>query len=676
MSVPEEIKKRVQKLRQIIRHHEYLYYVKNSPEITDEEFDALFDELASLENQYPEFVTPDSPTQRVGGAPSEEFPPYRHTLPMLSLNKCNTEQEFLDFDNRVKRELGIDTVDYMCEAKLDGVAMELVYRDGHLAVGATRGDGVIGEDVTPNVKTIKSIPLVLLLDSPPPIVEIRGEVIMPISEFNRWNKQQEEKGEQTLANPRNAAAGSLRQLDPSITASRPLDAMFYALGMVEGMEFSTHRKELEFIESCGLKVVPWRKYCKNEQEVIEFFHEVESLRDKIDVGLDGVVIKLNRLDYQRRLGELSRSPRWAIAWKFAPVEVTTQLLDIVNQVGRTGQITPVAILSPVSIAGVIVKRASLHNEFELLEKDIRIGDTVVVRRAGDVIPEVVRPMKEMRTGDEKRYIEPETCPVCKSSLVREEGGRVVRCPNISCPAQVIESIIHFASKAGMDIEGLGDKLIAKLIEEKLIQDPADIYYLKLEQLLPLERMGEKLASNIISAIERSKKTTLPKLLYALGIRNVGEHIAEVLSNHFRTMDNIKNATIEELTSILEIGPTIAESIYNFFHNEKNLHLLDKLFAAGVEYEPVTTEEKPQPLAGKTFVFTGALSSLTRSEAEAMVKRLGGKATSSVSKKTDFVVVGENPGSKYKKAITLGVKTITEKEFLQMIEKTPPQQNAK
>ena len=666
MSVPEEIKKRVQKLRQIIRHHEYLYYVKNSPEITDEEFDALFDELASLENQYPELVTPDSPTQRVGGAPSEEFPPYRHTLPMLSLNKCNTEQEFLDFDNRVKRELGIDTVDYMCEAKLDGVAMELVYRDGHLAVGATRGDGVIGEDVTPNVKTIKSIPLVLLLDSPPPIVEIRGEVIMPISEFNRWNKEQEEKGEQTLANPRNAAAGSLRQLDPSITASRPLDAMFYALGMVEGMEFSTHRKELEFIESCGLKVVPWRKYCKNEQEVIEFFHEVESLRDKIDVGLDGVVIKLNRLDYQRRLGELSRSPRWAIAWKFAPVEVTTQLLDIVNQVGRTGQITPVAILSPVSIAGVIVKRASLHNEFELLEKDIRIGDTVVVRRAGDVIPEVVRPMKEMRTGDEKRYIEPETCPVCKSSLVREEGGRVVRCPNISCPAQVIESIIHFASKAGMDIEGLGDKLVAQLVDKGLVKDVGDLYFLTKEQLASLDRMAEKSAENLLEALERSKEREPARVLCALGIRHVGEHVARVLMDHFGSIDRLAEASADELESVPGIGPEVAGSVVDFFSHEENMRVLEKLKRAGLKFE--VEKEAAGPLSGKKFVFTGTLSSMTRSEAEELIRKLGGEASSSVSRRTDYVVVGENPGSKLERARQLGVKTITEEEFLRMVGK--------
>ncbi|MBN1755001.1 NAD-dependent DNA ligase LigA [bacterium] len=666
----EEVLKKIEELRKAIRHHNYLYYVKDSPELSDTEYDLLFDELSRLEAQYPEFITPDSPTQKVGAEPLESFGVLEHRVPMLSLSKVNTEQEFRDFHRRVTELLGYsaDTeLEYVAEPKLDGLSIELVYEKGILTSASTRGDGVRGEEVTNNVKTIRSIPLSLFQESgsSPPLIEIRGEVIYHKDDFNRLNRQREADGKPLFANPRNAAAGSLRQLDPGITRRRPLDAFFYDLGTIEGITLQTHYEQLELISSLGLKTIPHYVLCHNVNDIVNYFKKIEGIREALNFEIDGVVIKVNKLDYQISLGELSRSPRWAVAWKFVPEESTTVLKDVVWNVGRTGAVTPVAILDPVQVGGVEVKRASLHNEDELQRKGVKIGDTVVIRRAGDVIPEVIKPLTEMRTGVEIEIEIPTHCPVCHSTLVRPDGEVIRRCPNVSCPAQVAESIIHFASKGGMDIDGLGPKLILQMLEKGIIKDAADLYFLKKADLIPMERMGDKLAQNIIDSIQASKNTTFSRLIYALGIRNVGEHLAKVLESHFSSMEELKNTPQEELQAIDEIGPIVGESINFFFQDKQNLNLLDKLFKAGVTFK-VAEKAQIQELTGKTFVLTGALEHLTRDKAKAEIENRGGKVTSSVSKKTDYVVVGADPGSKYDKALELKVTTISEEEFLEML----------
>jgi DNA ligase (NAD+) len=666
MSVPKEIQERVEKLREEIRRYDYYYYVLNQPLISDAEYDKLFRELLELERQYPELVTPDSPTQRVGAPPAEEFAPVEHAIPMLSLANCFNDEELEEWDDRVRRMLGGEPVEYVCEPKLDGLSVELVYVDGVFTVGSTRGDGRVGEDVTRNLRTIKQVPLRLfpLNGKVPRLLEARGEVYMEKEAFRQLNEERERAGEPLFANPRNAAAGSLRQLDPNVTASRPLKIFFYAMGRAEGIEIRSQVELLTTFPKLGLPVNPLWKLCKTLDEVKAFYRELLAMRHELPYEADGMVVKVNDFAQREILGEVSRAPRWAIAYKFPAEEATTRVLDIVVQVGRTGALTPVAILEPVEVSGATVSRATLHNEDEIRRKDIRIGDWVIVRRAGEVIPEVVKSIPERRTGAEKEFKMPERCPACGGPVVRPPGEVAYRCENLSCPARIKESIRHFASRRAMDIEGLGEKLVDQLVETGLVRKLSDIYRLKKEDLVNLERMGEKSAQNLLEQIERSKNAGLARLIFALGIRYVGEHLAEVLAEHFPSLEALSNATYEELIQIPEIGPRIAQSIVDFFRNAENRKLIQELKELGVK----TEAEKPKegPLSGKTFVFTGTLSAFTREEARRLVESLGGRVASSVSRKVDYVVVGADPGEKLRKAQELGITILTEEEFRKLV----------
>ena len=664
--MPKEIQERVEKLREEIRRYDYYYYVLNQPLISDAEYDKLFRELLELERQYPELVTPDSPTQRVGAPPAEEFAPVEHAIPMLSLANCFNDEELEEWDDRVRRMLGGEPVEYVCEPKLDGLSVELVYVDGVFTVGSTRGDGRVGEDVTRNLRTIKQVPLRLfpLNGKVPRLLEARGEVYMEKEAFRRLNEERERAGEPLFANPRNAAAGSLRQLDPNVTASRPLKIFFYAMGRAEGIEIRSQVELLTTFPKLGLPVNPLWKLCKTLDEVKAFYRELLAMRHELPYEADGMVVKVNDFAQREILGEVSRAPRWAIAYKFPAEEATTRVLDIVVQVGRTGALTPVAILEPVEVSGATVSRATLHNEDEIRRKDIRIGDWVIVRRAGEVIPEVVKSIPERRTGAEKEFKMPERCPACRGPVVRPPGEVAYRCENLSCPARIKESIRHFASRRAMDIEGLGEKLVDQLVETGLVRKLSDIYRLKKEDLVNLERMGEKSAQNLLEQIERSKNAGLARLIFALGIRYVGEHLAEVLAEHFPSLEALSNATYEELIQIPEIGPRIAQSIVDFFRNAENRKLIQELKELGVK----TEAEKPKegPLSGKTFVFTGTLSAFTREEARRLVESLGGRVASSVSRKVDYVVVGADPGEKLRKAQELGITILTEEEFRKLV----------
>jgi len=666
----EEARLRVEELREEIRKHNYYYYVLDSPIISDAQYDRLLRELQELEERFPELYDPTSPTQQVGAPPLEEFRQVRHTLPMLSLANAFDEEEVREFDRRVKRLLGNEVeVEYLAEPKYDGVAVELVYEDGIFTIGATRGDGEVGEDVTLNLKTIKSIPLVLRKPEGmgiPKRLAVRGEVYMEVADFKRLNEERLAQGEPPFANPRNAAAGSLRQLDSRITARRPLKIFFYDVGETVGIEFHTQEELLRTLPELGLRVNPRFRLCRSIEEAIEFYRELEEEREALPYEADGVVIKVNDFALRRSLGEISRSPRWAVAFKFPPRQATTRIKDIILQVGRTGAVTPVAVLEPVELAGATISRATLHNQDEIEKKDIRIGDLVLIERAGDVIPEVVKSIPEVRTGDEQRFKMPDRCPVCQSKLVRPEGEVVFRCPNISCPARIKESIRHFASKGALDIDGLGEKLIDQLVEKGLIKSVVDIFHLKKEELAALERMGEKSAANLLAAIEQSKKIPFSRFIYALGIRHVGGHLADVLARRYADIDELMEAGEEELQEIPEIGPEVARSIASFFSDERNRETIKKLLEAGVTPIPEKVEGA-KPLEGKRFVFTGALREFTRDEAEQLVRKLGGVATSAVSQRTDYVVVGENPGAKLARARELGVETITEEEFKKLIQ---------
>lgn len=666
MSVPQEIRERVEKLREEIRRYDYYYYVLNQPLISDAEYDRLFRELQELERRYPELVTPDSPTQRVGAPPAEEFAPVEHAIPMLSLQNCFNDEELEEWDDRVRRLLGGEPVEYVCEPKLDGLSVELVYVDGVFTVGSTRGDGRVGEDVTRNLRTIKQVPLRLFpLDGKVPrLLEARGEVYMEKEAFRRLNEERERAGEPLFANPRNAAAGSLRQLDPNVTASRPLKIFFYAMGRAEGIEIRSQVELLTTFPKLGLPVNPFWKLCKTLDEVKAFYRELLGMRQELPYEADGMVVKVNDFRQREILGEVSRAPRWAIAYKFPAEEATTRVLDIIVQVGRTGALTPVAILEPVEVSGATVSRATLHNEDEIRRKDVRIGDWVIVRRAGEVIPEVVKSIPERRTGQEREFRMPERCPACGGPVVRPPGEVAYRCENLSCPARIKESIRHFASRRAMDIEGLGEKLVDKLVETGLVRKLSDIYRLKKEDLVNLERMGEKSAQNLLEQIERSKNAGLARLIFALGIRYVGEHLAEVLAEHFPSLEALSKADYYELIQIPEIGPRIAQSIVDFFKNEENRKLIQELKELGVK----TEAEKPKegPLSGKTFVFTGTLSAFTREEARRLVESLGGRVASGVSRKVDYVVVGADPGEKLRKAQELGITILTEEEFRRLV----------
>ncbi|HIP99647.1 TPA: NAD-dependent DNA ligase LigA [Candidatus Bipolaricaulota bacterium] len=668
--MPEDlaaVKRRIEELRAEIRKHDHYYYVLNQPLISDAEYDRLFRELQELEEKYPQFVTPDSPTQRVGAPPAEEFRPVRHAIPMLSLQNCFSEEEFLEWDRRVRRLLGGRQPVYICEPKLDGLSVELVYENGVLTVGSTRGDGYVGEDVTRNLRTIRQIPLRLLPlnGKAPRLLEVRGEVYMEKEAFRRLNREREEKGEPLFANPRNAAAGSLRQLDPGITARRPLKAFFYALGRAEGITIRSQEELLAILSKLGFPVNPLWKRCESPEEAIAFYHELLERRDELPYEADGVVVKVNDFSQREALGEVSRAPRWAIAFKFPAEEATTRVLDIVVQVGRTGALTPVAILEPVEVSGVTVSRATLHNEDEVKRKDVRIGDWVVVRRAGEVIPEVVKSIPERRTGKEREFRMPDRCPVCGGPVVRPPGEVIHRCENLSCPARIKEAIRHFASRRAADIEGLGEKLVDQLVDKGLVRRISDLYHLTKQQLASLERIGEKSAQNLLEQLERSKGMSLARLIYALGIRYVGEHIAEVLAERFGSIDELARASYEELVGIPEIGPRIAQSIVDFFASQGNRRLIEELKAVGIDPRAQRPPEKG-PLAGKAFLFTGRLSGMTRQEAKRLVESLGGKVASSVSRKVDYVVVGEDPGSKLDRARALGITTLSEEEFKELV----------
>jgi DNA ligase (NAD+) len=660
----------IETLRGEIRYHNKRYYIDNDPEVSDAEYDRLMRELQELEAAHPELVTSDSPTQRVGATPLDKFGSVMHTIPMLSLANAMDENELRDFDQRIKRMLGSnDDIEYVFEPKIDGLAFEVVYENGVLTVGSTRGDGVTGEDITQNLRTIPSIPLRLLEGNMnvalPERLEARGEVYMDKDDFARLNREREQSGEPLFANPRNSAAGSLRQLDPAITAKRPLKAFFYAVGVMEGVEFETHWAMLDAFKHMGLRTNPLNKTCQGIDDVINHYRELNESKESLAYEIDGTVIKVNSFHLQQELGFISRSPRWAIAYKFPAKQETTRIQDIIVQVGRTGALTPVAVLEPVNIRGVQVSRATLHNQDEIDRKDIRIGDTVVVQRAGDVIPEVVKVIEAKRTGTEERYVLPEQCPVCRGNVVRPEGEAVLRCVNNACPAKQIGAMEHFVSKRAMNIEGVSTKQIELFVNNGLVRDVGDLYFLKKEQLVGLERMADKSAENVIAAIEQSKRQPLERFMYALGIRHVGEHTAKVLATYFGTLERLQAASEEELIAVHEVGPEVAKSVYQYFQNDATAALLHKLFDGGVEIVEAERVSTSQTLSGKSFVLTGTLESYTRQEAKALIEQAGGRVVSSVSKKTDYVLAGRDPGSKLTKAQKLGVIVITEEEFKEM-----------
>ncbi len=662
----EKVRSEIEKLREIIRHHDYCYYVLNSPEISDEEYDALFRKLQELEAKYPELITPDSPTQRVAGQPQEGFAPFFHSGALLSLNNAFTPDEVRDFDQRVKRMLKVESLDYVVELKIDGLAVNLRYENGVFTRGATRGDGIVGEDVTLNLRTIRSIPLRLRGDRVPRVIEVQGEVFMRKKDLEKLNEERKQRGEPLFANTRNAAAGSLRQLDPRITAERKLDIFNYGAFLIDSDYYpSTHWELLHYLKELGFKINPHMELISDIEEAIRIHEKWEKERKNLDYDIDGLVIKVNPLAYHEILGATSRSPRWAIAYKFQSTYAVTQVLDIEVNVGRTGILTPVAILEPVNVGGAIVKRATLHNEDEIKRKDVRIGDWVIVTRAGEVIPEITEVLKERRTGEERVFVMPGECPVCHSRVVREEGEVAWRCINASCPAQIKERIRHWASRDAMDIEGLGEKLIDRLVEEGWVKTIPDLYRLNKETLLQLERMGNKSADNLLRAIERSKRRALPRFIYALGIPHVGQFMARLLAEHFGSLDRLMEAKEEELLAIEGIGPTVADSVRQFFSNPQNRQMLEELKALGVEPEELKKREEG-PLAGKTFVFTGALSKFSRDEARVVVEERGGKVADTVSSRVDYVVVGENPGSKLAVARERGIKVLTEEEFYQLL----------
>ncbi len=668
MSLSENVRKEYNKLKEQIEYHNRLYYVYDRPEISDAEYDRLFDRLLKIEKKHPELVTPDSPSQRIGAEPLAKFETVRHRMRMLSLQKVTTAEEFADFDRRVREGLEVSgDVEYTVEPKLDGLAVELVYENGLLTVGSTRGDGTKGENVTLNLKTIRSIPLKLSDKTAAkyPLLEIRGEVILLKSAFKKLNREMQKADLQPFANPRNAAAGSLRQLASEVTASRPL--MFYAYGIsANDLDYLPDQyNTMRFLEKEDFRINENLALVHGVDKVTEQFQKLESIRANLDYEIDGMVIKVNSFADQIILGDISRAPRWAVAWKFAAEEADTIVKDIDFQVGRTGIITPVAKLEPVHVGGVTVSNASLHNEDEMKNLDIKVGDTVVVRRAGDVIPQVMEVIKDRRTGREKAKAMPTLCPSCRSKIVRPEGEAAWRCINAACPAQTIERIFHFASKDAMDIEGLGGKLATQMIEKKLINDPADIYYLTKEKLLPLDLMADKRAQNLLEAIEASKKRELPNIILALGIFGIGETAARLLAEEFGEFDGLYEASVDKLTAIDGIGPKMAESIVDYFANEGNRNIIKKMKKAGVIFAPYKTTRKDGALQDKTFVITGTLSK-PRNHFKKLIEDAGGKVSGSISARTDYLLAGDKAGSKLDKAKKLGVKIIDEQALSQLL----------
>ena len=660
--------KQIAKLREILQDHNYRYYVLDDPTISDGEYDSLLRELESLEKENPSLVTSDSPTQRVGATPVSEFRTIKHRIPMLSLANAMNKEELVAFDERVQKGLDTDSVTYIAEPKLDGLGVELVYENGSFVYGATRGDGFTGEDITHNLKTILAIPLALRTEdlSVPAILEIRGEVFIRKDDFKSLNQKQESDGKPAFANPRNAAAGSLRQLDPTLTAERPLSIYCYEAGMIDGQNFSDHASFLKAVKKWGLPVNPFIQTVIGSEGLTQYHQDLEEKRNNLPYEIDGTVFKVNNYDEREDLGTRSRSPRWAIAGKFKAQQATTVIHDIHVQVGRTGALTPVAKLDPVYVAGVTVTNATLHNQDEIDRKDIRIGDTVLIERAGDVIPKVVKVIIEKRPKGTNPFIIPNQCPVCDHEAFRPEGEAILRCGNISCPRQIKGRIQHFASKLALDIDGLGEKIVDQLVEEGLIQSIDDLFTLKQKPLAELDRLGEKSAKNLVDAISKSKNTTFARFIYALGIRNVGEHIAKVLEKqHSGNLTEFQNTTVEELEAIDEIGPIVAETVIQFWSDDSNKKMVQNCLDYGVRLATVEVNEH-QPFAGQTFVFTGSLEKFTRKEAKDTLENLGGKASSSVSKKTGFVIAGLGAGSKLKKAGELGVDVLTEEEFLDKV----------
>ncbi len=661
----DEAEKRIEKLSRKIEYHNYLYYVKNSPVISDAEFDALLNELKELEAEFPDLVRPDSPTQRVGGAVAEGFKSVKHRVPMMSIDNISSDDEAREFDKRVKRLVGTPgKIEYVAEPKFDGVSASLTYEKGILTRGATRGNGLVGEDVTANLKTINTIPLRLSGNGIPEIIEIRGEVLFPIEAFRKLNKELAEEGEPLFANPRNAASGAIRQLDSSITASRPLTFYAWGLGDVKGYEIKTEWELVEGLRTWGFKVEEHIMLCTDIGEAVSYQKELEGARDTLPYEADGIVIKVNRRDYQKELGATAKHPRWNIAYKFKPRQATTKIKDIIVQVGRVGLLTPVADLEPVKIGGITIRRASLHNDDIIRERDIRTGDTVLIQRAGDVIPEVVMPIVEKRTGEEKKFTMPGKCPSCGTSVERE--GAYHYCPNLSCPAQLKGRIIHLASRKAFDIEGLGEKIVEMLMQRRLVRDMADVFYLRKEDLVPLERFADKSAANLEEQIEKSKKVTFDRFINALSIRHVGERVAQIVAENYSDIEALMNTTLDTLLDIHTIGTEISKSIVHFFELEHNRSLVTKMLDAGIKIQYRAKTKLSEELKGQVFVFTGALETMTRDEAEKLVEAHGGRATSSVTKKTTYIVAGKDPGSKYEKAKSLGIEILNEEEFKKLI----------
>ncbi len=672
---------KIENLRTKIRYHDGRYYVDNTPEIADYEYDQLMIELRSLESSYPQFITPDSPTQRVGGEPVSVFTPFEHRVPMLSIENTYSNEELREFDNRIKRKLKdtsqnevsgqVDDIEYVVEHKIDGIAITLWYENGVFTRGATRGNGFRGDDVTTNLRTVKDIPLRFLCadnSKIPPMIEIRGEIYLPDKDFQMLNQGREEAGKAQFANPRNAAAGSLKLLDPQTTAKRPLRLFAYSFGYHGDSKFTTHIECLESIENFGLPVNPHYKLCKNIDEAVSYCNSWETKKSNLDYQVDGMVIKVNSLELHDRLGSTSKAPRWVMSYKYHPEEATTKIEAITVQVGKAGTLTPVAELNPVPLSGTTVSRASLHNFDEIERKDIRVGDYVIVQKAGEIIPQVIKVVIEKRTGNEKRFDVPERCPACESEVTKEEV--YLKCYNPLCTAQAKRRIIYFASRNTMDIEGLGPALIKQLVDNNVIKNYADIYSLRIDDLVPLERVGKKSAQNLVDAIEESKTRELHCLICALGIQNVGTHAAEVLSKNFGTLGKLMDASIEELDEIFEIGEITAKSIVDFFSNSHTQDVINKLKAAGVNMNTTHNETNTvSSLSGKSFVITGTLNGYTRKEIEDIIKNLGGKASSAVSSKTDFLIAGESPGSKLEKAEKLGTTILNKEGFENLINNT-------
>lgn len=663
----EELKKRLEELKEQIRENDYQYYVLDDPKISDYEYDKLMQKLLDIEKAHPELLTADSPSQRVGGEALSEFPPYTHRNPLLSLGNSYNEEDLREFDRRVKSDLGVDTVEYVVEYKIDGLSVALSYENGVLVTGATRGDGYIGENVTNNIRTVKNIPLKLRKTET--LMEARGEVYLPRAAFERLNKQREENGEPLFANPRNAAAGSLRQLNPKIAAERDLRAIIYNLLYLEGADSPQSQSEcLKYLHEQGFTVSE-PLVSSDIDEIVEYCRKKGERRHELDYDIDGMVVKVNSIAYQEQLGYRARNPRWAIAYKFPPEQQRTKLKDITVQVGRTGVVTPVAQLEPVFLAGSTISRATLHNEDYIAQKEIMIGDTVIIEKAGEVIPAVVAVDKTKRDGNERAFAFPDLCPECGTPLIRLEGEAAVRCPNtLHCPAQVREGIIHFASRDGMNIDGLGPAVINQLYQAELIHDSADLYYLTREELLTIERMGEKSADNLLKSLEKSKNCSLAALIFSLGIPLVGLTVAKILAKEFGSIEKLKQASYDDLVAIDAVGTKIAQSITEYFAQESNSDFLARLEQAGIMMQEEHTEKQTkEAFAGKTFVLTGTMVAMDRKTAQEKIESLGGKASSSVSKKTNYVVAGENAGSKLTKAEELGITILSEDEFLRLLE---------